>query len=409
MPAEGDLSTTTMHDSQHPSTAASPPSGAMPRGLPLAQMRHLVDLVTQQVTESSMVLGTETIDGLIAQAFAHAETVGNHAGGLGADAGSPHADAPQGLLHASPALAPGDPDGPQAGFKSWREAAESERATRVTAQQQRGMARAELHAVCELLKAARQRISLVVTPAANLASEVSRQEAVAQLDAALAIRHTIPVPGDEVRYRRLRLIGCTPDSSGALAPLTRAALDSFVDMDLISNPDAEDDAFGFLETPSEMALRAIASYLGVGGYNAPIADAEAFQTKIIEEIGALSARSRDAAKKPPSEFTTGDDDLNALLDFVAMMFAGGGNHDAGIGFRKTLEKVEARLIPADARPAARLTVTAEFEGGEPEIVEVTVASKFPVGTHELHALPSRLQIPVTSSEPEPLASLSIET
>ena len=336
-----------MHVTQLTSTAESPASAAMPRGLLLIQMRHLVDLVTQHVTESSMVLGTETIDALIARSTVQAETTGNEAEGAASYAGLARTDAPHEHPHATPATSLADPAGPPAGFTSWREAAESERAPRFMAQRQRGMARAELHAVCELLKYARQSVLCVVTQAANLASEVSRQEAIAQLDAALAIRHTIPVPG----------------SSGALAPLTLAALDSFVGMDLMSSPDAEDDAFGFLETPSEMALRAIASYLGVGG----------------------------------------------LLDFVAMIFEGGGNHDVSIGFLRALEKVEARLIPADARPAARLTVTAEAEGGEPKIVEVTVLSKFPVGTHELHALPSRVQIPIVPSDPEPLVSSPIET
>ena len=92
---------------------------------------------------------------------------------------------------------------------------------------------------------------------------------------------------DGVRYRRLRVLGCAPMLSANLAAgtvLRFTNLDGWVDADICSYPGRGDGPFDKPESPSEIALRNIASYLGVGGHNAPLVDAPAYEKKIIEEI-----------------------------------------------------------------------------------------------------------------------------
>jgi hypothetical protein len=50
------------------------------------------------------------------------------------------------------------------------------------------------------------------------------------------------------------------------------------------------------EHPAEEALRALACWLGVGGYNAPSVDAEAFKRKIMEAVNMLSEGVPDALR-----------------------------------------------------------------------------------------------------------------
>jgi hypothetical protein len=50
------------------------------------------------------------------------------------------------------------------------------------------------------------------------------------------------------------------------------------------------------ESPAEEALRALACWLGVGGYNAPTVDAEVFKRKIMEGVNMLAEGVPDALR-----------------------------------------------------------------------------------------------------------------
>jgi hypothetical protein len=50
------------------------------------------------------------------------------------------------------------------------------------------------------------------------------------------------------------------------------------------------------EHPAEEALRALACWMGVGGYNAPTVDAEAFKRKIMEGVSMLAEGVPDALR-----------------------------------------------------------------------------------------------------------------
>lgn len=59
--------------------------------------------------------------------------------------------------------------------------------------------------------------------------------------------------------------------------------------------------------------------------------------------------------KPPREFTTGDDDLNTLLDLTACFNEEGRwNHDTGMQWLDALEKVEAKLAASSVAPGWKL-------------------------------------------------------
>ena len=53
------------------------------------------------------------------------------------------------------------------------------------------------------------------------------------------------------------------------------------------------------ETPAEMVLRKLACWLGVGGYNAPKVDAEAFHRKIVEGVQMLLAGQSQSERAEP--------------------------------------------------------------------------------------------------------------
>lgn len=98
---------------------------------------------------------------------------------------------------------------------------------------------------------------------------------------------TVEPMADGVRYRRLRLLGCAPTESENLkngTVLRFTNLDRFVDADLVNYPNRGDKPFEQAESLAELALRNIACFLGVGGHNAPLVDAWAYEEKILDAI-----------------------------------------------------------------------------------------------------------------------------
>lgn len=53
------------------------------------------------------------------------------------------------------------------------------------------------------------------------------------------------------------------------------------------------------ESPAELVLRDLASWLGIGGYNDPYINAEKYKAKIIKEIESLTATPSPQAEKQP--------------------------------------------------------------------------------------------------------------
>lgn len=86
------------------------------------------------------------------------------------------------------------------------------------------------------------------------------------------------------------------------------------------------------ETDAEMALRSIASWLGVGGFNAPTVDAKAFERKIYEGV-EMAIKSHYATAEEPEAWSIPEwskqDDLGGRVPSDVRV-ALGEAHRAGV-------------------------------------------------------------------------------
>jgi hypothetical protein len=116
------------------------------------------------------------------------------------------------------------------------------------------------------------------------------------------------------------------------------------------------------ETPAEQVLRKLASWLGVGGYNAPTVDAEVFHEKIVWAINNLSAAPAtneavtDSAVAASPEAPTDDAQILSLCYQLTNKLCGEYGLKNGNPMYRALRTV-AELAARSAAPLAYAPAT----------------------------------------------------
>jgi hypothetical protein len=81
------------------------------------------------------------------------------------------------------------------------------------------------------------------------------------------------------------------------------------------------------ESPAEDALRALACWLGVGGYNAPTVDAEVFKRKIMAGVSMLAEGVPDALRyRALRELGAAPSDWRGLTEGLVLRFTNLDEH-----------------------------------------------------------------------------------